>query len=275
MRTALPWYKSGVYPVIMTTMIEPDHTRQELGRFLRAMRERCPAEGGGRRRTPGLRREELALRAGISTTWLAWLEQGREANPSPHALARLAGALGLSNAERAYLFGAAGRIDPEAPQRLEDEEAPESVRLLVQFAPGPAYGLDRTWRATCWNASAERLFPGWLDANGERNLLRYMFLRPEARAMLPDWHERARRLIAEFRADHVGRHADPASERLVAGLRQESQDFAMIWDRQVVRGREGGVRGFDHPWDGHLAFRQFTWIPADRPDTKVVVLHPA
>jgi transcriptional regulator with XRE-family HTH domain len=207
-----------------------------------------------------LRREELALRAGISTTWLAWLEQGREANPSPHALARLAGALGLSNAERAYLFGAAGRIDPEAPQRLEDEEAPD--RCACWSSSRPARPMASTaGRATCWNASAERLFPGWLDANGERNLLRYMFLRPEARAMLPDWHERARRLIAEFRADHVGRHADPASERLVAGLRQESQDFATIWDRQVVRGREGGVRGFDHPWDGHLAFRQFTWIP--------------
>ncbi|MET3470630.1 MULTISPECIES: helix-turn-helix domain-containing protein [unclassified Novosphingobium] len=250
-------------------------TRLELGRFLRAMRERSPAEAGGRRRTPGLRREELAVRAGISTTWLAWLEQGREANPSPHALARLARALALSVAERAYLFELAGRLDPEAPVALALEEAPDSVRVLVDFAPGPAYGLDRTWRATCWNAAAARLFPGWLDDLGERNLLRYMFLRAEARAMLPDWHERARRLIAEFRADHAGRHGDPVSERIVADLRGESAEFASLWDEQVVQGREGGLRRFDHPWDGHLAFRQFTWIPADRPDTKVVVLHPA
>jgi hypothetical protein len=250
-------------------------TRHDLGRFLRAMRERCPAEGGGRRRTPGLRREELAIRAGISTTWLSWLEQGREANPSPHALARLARALGLSLAERAYLFELAGRTDPEAPGLPDHEGPPESVRIMVEMAPGPAYGLDRAWRATCWNAAAERLFPGWLDAGGERNLLRYMFLRHEARAMLPDWFDRARRLIAQFRADHAGRHADPLSARVVADLRNASVDFAAMWDEQVVQGREGGVRRFDHPWDGHLAFRQFTWLPADRPDCKVVMLHPA
>src|SRR3974390_2098591 len=123
-------------------MIEADQ-RRLLGDFIRAHRERArPVTVGGRRRTPGLRREELAVQAGISSTWCAWIEQGRPVQPSPEALARLARALELGAAERAYLFKLAGRIDPSQPDG-GDGAAPEALRAIVAALPTPAYGLDR------------------------------------------------------------------------------------------------------------------------------------
>ena len=156
--------------------------RRLLGEFLRTHRERVRlAAPAGRRRTPGLRREELAARAGISATWCAWLEQGRSVQASPATLSRLAQALALSGAERAYLFELAGRLDPELPLVAECH-APPSLLAAVNAAPHPAYGLDRLWTACCWNQPAEALFCGWLDGDNQRNLLRFVFLeRPRAR----------------------------------------------------------------------------------------------
>ena len=151
--------------------------RRLLGQFVRAHRERIPPDSPtGRRRTPGLRREELAARAGIGTTWCAWIEQGRDVNASPHVLARLAEALTLTRAERAYLFELAGRRDPDTHWPEPPTDAPVSVRTLVEFLPQPSYGLDRAWNACCWNSYAERLFTDWLGKGRQKNLLRYMFV---------------------------------------------------------------------------------------------------
>jgi len=153
-----------------------------LSAFLRALRERqSPADfglaAGPRRRTPGLRREEVAQLCGLSATWYTWIEQGRDVSVSPSALARLARGLHLSRAERTYLFELAGKRDPDRPG--DSDDPPEAVLACVDAINGPAYILDRRWNARRWNAKASRLFTGWLDANGERNLLRYIFLRPE------------------------------------------------------------------------------------------------
>ena len=181
-----------------------DHQRRLLGEFVRAHRELVRGRAGaGRRRTPGLRREELAEAAGISTTWCAWIEQGRPVQPSPEALARLAGALQLSAAERAYLFKLSGRIDP-SELNADYGAAPSALRVLVDALPTPAYGLDRLWNARCWNAPAAHLFRGWLDGAADRNLLRFIFLSEDARRLIPDWRSRALRLLAEFRADYGG-----------------------------------------------------------------------
>src|ERR1700733_12719433 len=125
-------------------MLDADQ-RRLLGDFVRAHRERLRPQGAaGRRRTPGLRREELAARAGISATWCTWIEQGRAAQESPDALSRLAMALRLSSSERAYLFELAGRLDPEAsPGPAAD--APDSLLAIVTAIEHPAYGLDRLW----------------------------------------------------------------------------------------------------------------------------------
>lgn len=123
--------------------------RRLLGDFIRAHRERArPSIAAGRRRTPGLRREELAALAGISQTWCTWLEQGRKVQASPEALSRLARALSLTTAERAYLFELAGRLDPERPIDTT-EDAPPSLIAAVNAIDYPAYGLDRLWNACC------------------------------------------------------------------------------------------------------------------------------
>lgn len=251
--------------------------RRLLGAFLRTHRERLSPSvaglaAGSRRRTPGLRREEAAQLAGVSATWYTWLEQAREVSASPEALSRVARALRLTRAERAYLFDLAGRRDPAAPEAAA--EAPPSLAQAVARFEGPAYGLDRCWNAVCWNAAASRLFAGWLGGP-EPNLLRFLFLDPSARRLVVDWPDRARRVIAEFRADFSRSLGDPQMRRLVESLRGETPDFAALWDDQAVLGREGGLRRFDHPQDGPLSFEQHTFQPADRPDCKLVLLAPA
>ena len=214
----------------------PDQ-RKLLGDFLRAHRARIHPQAagvptGGRRRTPGLRREEAAQRAGVSVTWYTWLEQGRAVSASPQALARLAAALDLSRAERAYLFELAGRRDPDS-KAAAGGDAPPALAAAVAAFSGPAYGLDRCWTAACWNRAAERLFAGWLGG-AERNLLRYLFRAPEARRLVVGWEDRARRVVAEFRADFSRSLNDPQMRRLVAELRAGDPEFARLWDEQAA-----------------------------------------
>ncbi|WP_211109658.1 helix-turn-helix transcriptional regulator [Azospirillum oleiclasticum] len=257
-------------------MLDPDQ-RRLLGAFVRAHRERLSPENpaGRRRRTPGLRREELAARAGISATWCAWIEQGREVRASPETLGRLARALALTRAERAHLFELAGRRDPDAAAPEPADDAPPSVAALVVSLPHPAYGLDRFWNASCWNEPAARLFRGWLGEGLPRNLLRFVFLDAAARGLIPDWEARARRLLAEFRVDYGHALNDPRMRALVEGLRTESPLFAAAWSEQTVLDREGGVRLFAGPDGRPLRFRQHSFCPSDRPDHKLVVLLPA
>jgi transcriptional regulator with XRE-family HTH domain len=255
-------------------MLEADQ-RRLLGEFVRAHRERMrPAAATGRRRTSGLRREELAALAGISVTWCTWIEQGRAAQASPEALGRIAQALALSRAERDYLFKLAGRVDPEG-SRGPSADAPASLIAAVRAIECPAYALDRLWNACSWNEAAARLFRGWLDGDRQRNLLRYVFLEPSARVLIPAWKERARRLLAEFRADFARTFRDAQVKIFVDTLRAESAFFAEAWDEQAVQTREGGLRLFNHPDEGAVSFIQHTFAPAERPDYKLVILTPA
>ena len=255
-------------------MLDPDQ-RRLLGAFVRAHRERNqPTAAAGRRRTSGLRREELAARAGISVTWCTWIEQGRPVQASPEALGRIAHALALTRAERAYLFELAGRLDPEG-QAGASAYAPPALIAAVKAIERPAYGLDRLWNACCWNDAAARLFHGWLDGDAQRNLLRYVFLEPSARLLIPAWKDRARRLLAEFRADFAHMFRDARVKSFVDALRAESPLFAEAWDEQAVQIREGGLRTFNHPRDGLLSFTQHSFAPAERPDYKLVMLAPA
>jgi len=251
-----------------------EEQRQLLGTFIRTRREAMEPSGGGRRRTPGLRREELAMRAGISATWCAWLEQGREVRASPHALSRLAHALTLTQAERAYLFELAGRHDPEAPAPVVSSPVPLSLEAAVTAMSVPAYGLDRFWNACCWNVAAEQLFAGWLDRGGRPNLLRFIFLDPAAKNLVPDWEPRALRLLAEFRADFGRGLNDPDMTDMVDDLIAESALFARGWQRQSVLAREGGLRTFRSADGTVCRYDQHTFTPSDRPDHKLVFLVP-
>jgi transcriptional regulator with XRE-family HTH domain len=252
--------------------------RRALGEFLRARRERlAPATlglpDGVRRRTPGLRREEVAHLAGLSTTWYTWLEQGRDVSVSPHGLGRIAAALRLDRAARDYLFELSGRRDPRPDPDLGDD-LPPALPACVAAIATPAYVLDRPWNARAWNAAAARLFAGWLDAPTP-NLLRFVFLAPQARTLLPDWPDRARRVLAEFRADCAAHLDDPPVARVLADLRRDSAEFSALWQLHGVTGREGGARRFAHPAEGLLSYDQTAFAVAGRPDLKLVVLTPA
>jgi transcriptional regulator with XRE-family HTH domain len=253
---------------------QPD-ARRLLGAFIRAHRERLPppARGSGRRRTPGLRREELAEAAGVSVTWITWLEQGRDVAASTAALARLADALRLTSAERASMFDLAQKRDP-APARPH-ADLPAGLLALPLLFTGPAYLLDRTWTARAWNPAAARLFGGWLDDEArDHNLMRFVFLSPDARALIADWPERSRRLAAEFRADFSRSPHDAAMLELIDELSMKSERFARCWKEQAVLHREGGERTFDHPAEGMLRFLQTTLLVASQQECKLVCLAP-
>ncbi|MEG2031306.1 MAG: helix-turn-helix transcriptional regulator [Janthinobacterium sp.] len=252
----------------------------KLAEFIRARREAVtPAAaglpGGGRRRTPGLRREELAQLCDVSPTWLTWLEQGRPVSASAKMLARLAQVLQLSTAERAYLFEVADKIDPCHGAADGGGPAASELSAIVAAIDAPAYILDRQWNAVAWNGAAAGLFAGWLhDAAGTPNQLRFMFLEPEARILVAGWPERAQRLVAEFRAD-IGRHADQAPlADLIAELAQASVEFRQWWSAQQVQGRDGGLRRFQHPRQGLLHFNQVTLHLARQHELKLVMLLP-
>jgi transcriptional regulator with XRE-family HTH domain len=253
--------------------------RRELGDFVRSLRERLTPQDAGlpagrRRRTPGLRREEAALLAGLSVTWYTWLEQGREISLSPQALARLAAALRLGRAERVYLFELASKRDPKQPHR-ESTSAPAAALAAVDLITTPAYILDRAWTALRWNASARHLFSGWLDGEADRNLLRFIFLEPAARSFIHDYETRAKRVVAEFRADVSSYLTDPEISDLVDGLNRQSELFARYWRDHAVLGREGGERTFHHPVDGFLRYEQVTFALVGHPDLKLTILRRA
>ncbi len=252
--------------------------RRAFGEFVRAHRERVtPAAiglpAGKRRRTPGLRREEVAQLCGLSTTWFTWIEQGRDVSISANALARLSVALRLDRAERAYLFDLAGKRDPEQGKAETGNISP-ALAACVEVIAAPAYILDRFWNARCWNAPAARLFAGWLDAPDEHNLLRFTFTHPAARSLICDWEVRAQRLAAEFRAASSGHLNDPKLREFVAALRRDSEEFAQFWDQHGVLGREGGERTFNHPRDGFLRYEQVTFEAAGHHDLKMTILIP-
>jgi len=260
-----------------------DARRKELGEFLQIIRSRSqPADygfpAGNRRRTKGLRREEIAQLIGISPTWYTWIEQGREVNVSAETLGNLAGSLRLTRSERAYLFEIAGRRDPEASLPDDDQAPPILLQLLADISV-PAYLMGRYWDILGWNAQAAELFAGWLDQPRETetippNMLRFVFLHPPTRNFLVDWEVRARRITAEFRADSRTRLEEPALLRLIDELSAGSADFTHFWQQHDVLERQGGQRSFQHPVRGLVHYQQVTLRPGEHEHIKLVMLRP-
>jgi transcriptional regulator with XRE-family HTH domain len=258
----------------------------QLGEFIRMHRERLrPVDFGlsehGRRRTPGLRREELAMLCGVSPTWLTWIEQGRPISVSAKVLMGLADLLRLSPAERAYLFRLANKIDPvESMTSASGSVHGIDLHAVVHAIKTPAYILDRYWNAIAWNRPAKNLFAGWLDQSQvrvrdpSRNLLKFMFLEPMARTLVIDWPNRAQRVVAEFRSDCGNQASQEPMSTFIESLRRESHDFRTMWSSHQVLEREGGKRGFYDSEKGALSFEQATFTLAPNQDAKLVLLLP-
>jgi transcriptional regulator with XRE-family HTH domain len=212
-----------------------ERTRPELSRFLRHHRERLtPAAvglpGGNRRRTPGLRREEVAALAGVGVTWYTWFEQGRAIGVSEAFLLNLARALKLDDSECCRLFLLAHQRPP-SPEALHWAKVPPLVqRMMDDLAARPAYVTNLRWDVVGWNAAAERIFSFSTQPQALRNLLRMVFTEPGLRTRLPAWREDAARLLAGFRDDMAVAPQDPTLRALVEDLRRLSPDFRRGWD---------------------------------------------
>ena len=253
-----------------------DTTRRELADFLASRRRQLdPRTLGlpsvGNRRTPGLRREEVALLAGVSHTWYTWLEQGRDIRPSRQVVDAVARTLSLSPAEHEYVLRLAGHggARPDAAA----EAAPDHVqRLLDALGSSPAYAITASWSIVCWNRAYERLYPGVAAVPAsDRNLLWLVFTDPDVRELLGDWTTDSRRFLTQFRAEAGPRLADLQVVDLVTRLQATSSDFREGWASHDVDRFSSGERRFQHPVVGGLVLEHHQQTPADAPGLNLVV----
>ncbi|MCX4749088.1 helix-turn-helix transcriptional regulator [Kitasatospora sp. NBC_01287] len=248
----------------------PDVRRQELAAFLRSRRERISPEqvglpSTGRRRTPGLRREEVAQLAAVGVTWYTWLEQGRDIQVSAQVLESVSRALLLDHNERTHLYILAGAGDPEPTG--ECAVVTPAVRVILdQLFPLPAWVLNNRYDVLAHNDMSTRLFGSFAELPAEeRNLLWLIHVDPDYQRRWLDLDGARAQMTARLRAAMADHVADPAWKSLVARLRQASPDFEERWQRHEVMGRENGTKGFVHPEVGVLRL-EFTnmWLGPQR-----------
>ena len=258
-----------------------DTNRKLLGEFLKSRRERITPEDiglprGRRRRTPGLRREELAQIAGVSVAWYTWIEQGREINFSAEVLASLARVLHLSAQEQQYLFALAGKSMDSSQGVPASAIPPKLQHILDHQGHYPAYIMGRFWEILAWNTAAIHLLGDFGQMPpAERNVLGYVFLHPYSRQLIANWEDRAQRLIAEFRADCSAVLGDPWLASYLDDLSSACPEFDHWWTRQDVLARDGGRREFNHPGVGRLVLEQTTFRLSNAPEIKLVLHIPS
>ncbi len=251
----------------------------ELADFLRTRRTQLDRSAlglpeGARRRTHGLRREEVAAFSGVSVTWYTWLEQGRDVNPSRQVLDAIAGALRLTPAEHTYLLSLAGLaavgLEPAASR-----EAPEHIQHLLDALVGsPAFAITSDWSIVAWNAAYAELYPNVATAEAaDRNLLWAVFTDPFVRGLLPDWEVTSHRFLAEFRAEAGPRLSQPDCRALVRRLEEQSPEFRAAWRRHDIEGFTSRRRSFLTP-SGRREYEHHRLAASDQPDLFVTIYTP-
>ncbi len=251
-----------------------------LGAYLRNRRTKLDSASlglsGGRRRTSGLRREEVAQRANISVTWYTWLEQGRGGNPSSEVLDRIARALTLTDVEREHLFLIGLGHPPEVRTRGRDAITPRLQRLLDALTYSPAIVRTATWDVVAWNRAAAAVLTdyGALPPD-QRNILRMIFCDSRVRAAQSEWEAVARFVVAAFRIDAARAGADDETASLVRELCQSSPEFASMWRDNDVEAHGDGVKHLRHPQVGPLALEYCAFAVDGRPDLSLIVYNPA
>jgi len=256
-------------------------TENLLGTYLRDRRTKLDPGTLGfpveRRRTNGLRREEVAQRANISPTWYTWLEQGRGGAPSADVLDRIARALVLTDVEREHVFLLGLGRPPETRYRKNEGVTPRLQRVLDALDPSPAVIRTATWDVVAWNKAATVMLMDYASlAPEQRNILRFIFLDPRARAAQYDWESVARFVLGSFRADAARAGAAAEVEPLVEELSRLSPEFKAMWGDNHVQGSHGdGVKHIRHPVLGPLAFEYSAFAVDGRSDLTMTVYNPA
>jgi transcriptional regulator with XRE-family HTH domain len=262
--------------------------RDELRAFLRSRRARVsPADvglpdDGARRRTPGLRREELAALAGVGVSWYTWLEQGRDIHPSPEVLDALARALRLDAAERTTLFALARTELPlpagsgPAPGEDADDGRALLVSLVEGLHPTPAYLLGPMTRILAWNPSASALFGSPDHLSPERRSLLWMLLVDPGDARYNAGRRgTARNMVARFRSEYAQHAGEPAYEEFIAELRERSPWFVQWWGEHEVSDTQRGTKTIEHPTLGTLRLHHAQTVPTGAPDLRLTIYAPA
>ncbi|MBR0643879.1 helix-turn-helix transcriptional regulator [Plastoroseomonas hellenica] len=261
----------------MSTSVASDNP---LGMYLRDRRTKLdPAAfgfSGARRRTPGLRREEVAQRANISATWYTWLEQGRGGAPSAEVLDRIARALMLTDVEREHLFLLGLGRPPEVRYQTAEGVTPRLQRVLDALELSPALVKTATWDVIAWNRAAAAVLTDYGSLPPEqRNILRLIFCDARVRAAQFDWDSVARFVVAAFRADAARAGAVARVGALVDELCRLSPEFEAMWRDNDVRNYGEGVKRLRHPIAGPIAFEYSAFAVDGRPDLGMVVYNPA
>ena len=251
---------------------------ESLASFLRERRELVQPEtnAGRRRRTPGLRREEVAARAHVSVVWYTWLEQGRGGSPSSEALERLARALELDAAGREMLFLLADRQPPLVPLPARPA-VPESLQHVLDAMPmSPAIVKTPTWDIVAWNAAAVAVLGDYgARPENERNLLRMLFADSKPRIGLPDWEDIVRWAVAVFRIDVARCGAGSEAAALAAELQASNEVFRRVWADSGVRHPGSGLKRLIHPAVGELTLQYTSFDVNEAEGLGMLVFTPA
>ena len=253
--------------------------RAQLSEFLKSCRARLsPTALGlpaaGRRRTPGLRREDVAALAGLSATWYTWLEQGRDVRASDRVLESLSRTLRLSTEERDYLFSLAqSRPAPLQPSRVE--EVPPAVRRTLEALHVPALVITPRWDVVFWNRMVSTTFRDYSAMPPEsRNLVRILLTSPEYQEDQAEYEAMARRVLAKLRVDYSQAGGDPAFELLIDELSDSAPLFPELWRSPEIMGRSEGVHLLRHPQLGGITFEHTSYVVEGSPTLRVVIFAP-
>jgi transcriptional regulator with XRE-family HTH domain len=254
--------------------------RSELAQFLRSRRERISPDqvglpGGKRRRTPGLRREELALLAGVGATWYTWLEQGRDITVSVPVLESLARVLQLDEDERTHLFILAREQLPATPFPAEDKVDPALQLILDMMGIYPAYVLCPSWNIIAWNQAACQIYPDFsMLSLRERNLLWWFFTNRRLRTLFINWEREAQRALASFRISIQRYIGEAWLTEMIADLKEVSPEFREWWPRHDVERCNMREMHLNHPHVGLLRLQTTSFQLADHPGLQMIVYTP-
>ena len=251
--------------------------RKELADFLRTRRARLSPEDVGlapgvRRKTAGLRREEIAQVASVGVTWYTWLEQGRDIHVSEQIIESLARAFQLNADETAHLFALANHAYVPASVNPQETVSPFLLRLLEQLGTSPAYITGRRWDLLAWNRAACEIIGDFEAlAPEQRNIMKFIFTNHDFRQRAIAWEEIAQRALAQFRLSCGNAPGDPWFATLIDELQKSSHEFRQWWSRHEVKRRLDGRKELMHPQAGHLVLEHTTFHPGETPELRITI----
>jgi transcriptional regulator with XRE-family HTH domain len=275
----LEWKRTATTSTSIADNTMIDAHRRQLTEFLKSCRARIsPGDlglpDGGRRRTPGLRREDVAALAGVSVTWYTWLEQGRDIRVSAQVLEQISSTLKMSGEERDYLFSLVQhRPAPTVPGT--GAQVSEALQRMIDALGVPAIAMTERWDVLAWNTLTARLFRDYNElAPADRNLFRILILNEEYRLEPAEFEAMARRIVPKFRVDFSQSADEEAFEALIGELTEASPKFRELWSCPELATKSEGINAVRHPELGGITFEHSSYVPEGSPRLRLVVFVP-